>query len=260
MKTCLTFILMLVSLLSKADQLAWVTREQAKEATDFLLTQSEVVFWCACCEKGDKTLIKISNAYFKPVTAHPEYFEVFILGMDSDNKSRNESFDLAYLHYQENGMAVCLATGLGFECDPCTQPFKWPFGNAKATPTSGYMTGSYSPSTDKEGFEYVGTATDGSRYSVLVEKDNSYSTEVWVKSTNPLKTIKNSKGKFVKVGGGHTLTYMTANCEEREFNTEQRVVYNSKGEVTKTDKMGSFGNKVVPGSIMAAIFLHICNK
>jgi hypothetical protein len=258
MKTCFTFILMLISLLSKADQLAWVTREQAKEATDLLLTQSVVISWCACCENSDKTWIKISNAYFKPVTSHPEYYEVFIQGVDSDNKSINESFDLAYLHYQVNGMAVCLATGLGFECDPCTQPFEWPY--ATATPSSGYVTSSNSPSTDKDGFEYVGTATDGAKYSVLVQKANSYSTEVWVKSTNPLKTVKNSKGKFVKVGGGYTLTYLTANCEEREYNTEQRVVYNYKGEVTKTDKFGSYGDKGVPRSVMAAIFLHICSR
>ena len=45
-------------LVCKADQLAYITKAQAKEATDFLKEQKQVVLWCACCKNDKKELIK----------------------------------------------------------------------------------------------------------------------------------------------------------------------------------------------------------
>ena len=113
---------------------------------------------------------------------------------------------------------------------------------------------------DDDGFQYVTTSKEGSNYSILIEKSKFNTTEIWVKNSVPLKTKKNSKGKLIKIGGGYVMTYMAINCENKEFNVEEKVSYNSKGEVINSDKFGSYGNKIVPGSVMSAIYKFVCNN
>lgn len=250
MKNFFTLLFILVSFISKADQLSYVTLQQAKIATAFLLNEEEIISWCACCTDEEKNLITIQSSYYKKVEDSDEYYQVFIYGKDQNGKEVNEAFDLAYLHYNKNGKAVCLGIGLGFECDPCTPVFKWPYNSNKSV--------TYENETDSDGFKYVAKSKDGSIYSVIIEKTTYGNTEIWVKNTIPLKTIKNSKGKLVKSGGGHVLTYMVVNCDDKEFTIEEKVIYNSKGDVVKSDKIGSFNNKIVPGSVMSAIYSNIC--
>ena len=52
-------------------------------------------------------------------------------------------------------------------------------------------------------FTYAAEGVDGSEYYYYIEKINDFSKDVWIKSTKPLKTIKNKKGKYIKTGGGY---------------------------------------------------------
>ena len=110
----------------KADQLAYITKEQAQKATDFLKSQKKVVLWCACCDKDSpKRVIKVSKVYFL-ATGYEDTYKVVLEGKDSDGKHVKEELDLAYVHCKQKGMAECVGKALGFDCDPCTDAFKWP--------------------------------------------------------------------------------------------------------------------------------------
>lgn len=255
MKKILTLFFIFSSIVSKADQLAWVSLEQAKIATEYLISQEEIISWCACCNDDKMFLINIQSSYYKKVEGQENFYEVFIYGKDIYGNEINKSFDLAYLHCKKNNLAVCLGVALGFECKPCTPNFKWPFDkidNNKVEITESTI--------DDDGFQYVTTSKEGSNYSILIEKSEFNTTEIWVKNSVPLKTKKNSKGKLIKIGGGYVMTYMAINCEDKEFNIEEKVSYNSKGEVINSDKFGSYGNKIVPGSVMSAIYKFVCNN
>lgn len=251
MKNIFTLLFILVSVITKADQLSYLTLQEAKIATEFLIYEKEIISWCACCSNEKMNLITIQSSYYKKVEDSEDYYQVFIYGKDTSGAEINEPFDLAYLHYNKNGTAVCLGIGLGFKCDPCTPVFKWPYDNSNETET-------YESDIDSEGFKYVADSKDGSIYSVLIEKRTFNNTEIWVKNTIPIKSVKNSKGKVVKSGGGHALTYMVINCNDKEYTIEEKVTYNSKGDVLKSEKIMSFNNRIVPGSVMSAIYSKVC--
>lgn len=253
-KILLIAIMSFCAFAAKADQLAWITLSQAKAAAAFLQNQSSVIAWCACCESGDKTLIRITNAYYQHADNPNEFYEVYITGTDGDGNEVNTSFDLAYLHYNKNGMAVSVGTGLGFACDPCTPPFKWPHSGGTSSNSVS------STSEDAEGFTYVGNTKDGSEYLVRVEKRGYQSVNAWVKTKKPIKYVKNSKGKTVKIGGGYNLGYISLNCEERKYNIEEMIEYNSKSELVKQYKEGSYDNRIVPGTIMDKIYNYLCTE
>jgi phosphatidate phosphatase APP1 len=44
--------------------------------------------------------------------------------------------------------------------------------------------------SQNEEFTYVTTSTNGEGYSVLIKKIDEYSTEIWVKKTEPIKSKK----------------------------------------------------------------------
>jgi len=117
---------------------------------------------------------------------------------------------------------------------------------------------SLSFSQSDEDFEYAAKDVNGSEYYVYIEKVNYSTKDVWIKVTKPLKTIKNKKGKYVKTGGGYTLTFMTINCDERKFDIMESHTYDKNGNVISNDDFPSYNNKVVPGSVMSGVFSFTC--
>ena len=112
----------------RADQLAWITEEQAQKAVEFLKTQKQAILYCACCDNDPKQRVKIKNITYR----HPKmggevqkgYYQVFVTAK-VDGKWQEIALDLAYIHIKKGKKAYCLGKELGFECDPCTEPFAW---------------------------------------------------------------------------------------------------------------------------------------
>lgn len=236
---------------AKADQLVWVTLDQAKTAATFLDNQSEIVAWCACCDNDDKLLIKVARAYYRHANTTKDYYEVLIQGIDDNGELVNSPFDLAYLHYNKNGMAVCVGKGLGFECDPCTLAFKWPISKPDSQASSICV--------DNNGFTYIGKTVDGQEYLVKVENSGLQTVGAWVKNIKPIKYTKNSKGQSIKTGGGYNLAFISMDCSSRKYDIEETIEYNSKGTALRNDKSGSYSNRVIPGTIMDTISKAICH-
>ena len=111
---------------STADQLAWITKEQAEKTVSYFEDENigEVVLWCACCDNDPKIKVNVERVTYKKA-ADPAYYEVYIVGTTSDGRTINEPVDLAYVHIKRGGKWRCLGKELKFECDPCTKAFKF---------------------------------------------------------------------------------------------------------------------------------------
>ena len=120
----LTLFLLFVLATTKADQLAYLTKEQAKTATTFLKQQAEVLIWCACCDNNSKQYIKVSKVRFKSVR-YKRYYQITLKGVDKSGKTLKVELDLAYVFINKNGKAYCAGKELGFTCDCCTGVFGW---------------------------------------------------------------------------------------------------------------------------------------
>jgi hypothetical protein len=119
-------ILIWASQAVKADQLQWITKDQAETAVNYLKDNEirQVILWCACCDKDPKMLVNISDVSYR-IASDPNYYEVILKGFFFNGSSFNEDVDLAYVHIQKGRKWYCLGKELEFECDPCTKPFKF---------------------------------------------------------------------------------------------------------------------------------------
>jgi antitoxin component YwqK of YwqJK toxin-antitoxin module len=120
----ITLIACLISSYGQADQLAWISKDQAQKATDYLKQQKQVVLWCACCDGETKRVVNVTGVSF--VQVDKDYYQVVLEGTDLSGGSIKENLDLAYVHCNVKGKGVCVGTTLHFECKPCTDPFDWP--------------------------------------------------------------------------------------------------------------------------------------
>ena len=119
-------ILLVCSPVSFADQLAYITREQAEQTVAYFEYENikQVVLWCACCENESKVKVFVTEVYMQP-TYYKNYFQVYIRGVASDGQKIDLGVDLAYVHIKKKSKWYCLGKQLGFDCDPCTKPFKF---------------------------------------------------------------------------------------------------------------------------------------
>lgn len=125
MKTFIAVVLFFfASAFAHADQLAWITKEQAEKTLEYFEDKDieKVVLWCACCTDQTKTIVEVSNIYYQKAR-DPQYYEVWIEGVAGGVKIK-EPVDLAYVHVKRGSKWRCLGQELKFECDPCTKPFK----------------------------------------------------------------------------------------------------------------------------------------
>ena len=136
-KFLFTFSLILgMSFHSKADQLGALTLDQAIAATEYLQNEEAILLWCACCEGDQIRVAGVTGVYYAESGTFEngeKYYTVYINGIDSDgNEIVGEALDLAYVHVIIENTAYCLGTTLGFDCDPCVEPFsieEWLFVN-----------------------------------------------------------------------------------------------------------------------------------
>lgn len=114
----------------KADQLAWLTKDQAQMAQKFLKKQKQILLFCACCSlDSPKTLVIVEKVYIRNPEiqgkVYPEYWEVVVVGTTANGQPIEEGLDLAYVHIKQGVMAKCLGILLELPCDPCTSEFEW---------------------------------------------------------------------------------------------------------------------------------------
>jgi len=125
MKRIFLSLMFLVAVFSvKADQLAYITKSQAEKAVAYLKSLEYVIEFCGCCDGSYEQYLFYTDVYAKH-TGYENYYEVILLLDNYDGTTREHPIDLAYIHIlKDDGLAHCLGLELGFECDPCTEPFE----------------------------------------------------------------------------------------------------------------------------------------
>ncbi len=127
MKKALIIMFFLLSVkIFYADQLEWITKDQAEQTVQYFKDNDiqKVVLWCACCDNDYKLVVEISRIYYKQVEGQTQYYQVWIEGTKKTGGGLKQGVDLAYIHIKEGGKWKSVGTVMGFECDPCTKPFK----------------------------------------------------------------------------------------------------------------------------------------
>jgi len=107
-------------------------------------------------------------------------------------------------------------------------------------------------------FTYVSSSVSGEDYYVLIEKYNDYSTEIWVKKTEPVKYKKNKSGKAIKTGGGHSLTFVTIKCGESTYDIGESITYYENGNIKSNIDISSYENRVIPDTVMSSLYNFVC--
>lgn len=134
MKSILTIaLLFLLAPWSKADQLAYISKEQANAAVEFLKAQPQVILYCACCDFDPSEVIWPTSVRAE-YTGFESYYEVVLTGNKFSGEEVTRKLDLAYVHYKVGDKAYNVGLALGFKCDPCIQPFNWPTDEEIANP------------------------------------------------------------------------------------------------------------------------------
>ena len=110
------------STIARADQLQSLNFEQADAAVAYLSDVEYVILYCGCCETDEMVLVYISSVYYEEV-GEDEYV-VHVAGVDADGNELDTEIDLAYVHVNIEDMFYCLGQQLGYECDPCIDPFE----------------------------------------------------------------------------------------------------------------------------------------
>jgi len=126
MKNIITACLLIISItgIAAADQLAFITKDQADKGAAFIKSQREVLIFCGCCKDDPKVYLEVTDAYVEH-TGYQNFYHVKITGINREGEKITIDADLAYIHVNKNGMALSVGKILGFECDPCVNDLKW---------------------------------------------------------------------------------------------------------------------------------------
>jgi hypothetical protein len=117
----LSLALMFCISTAQADQLIYLTEEQANTAQAYLSEEAAVILWCGCCEEEEPRGVVIESVEVQ--ATEDGYFMVVINGIDHNGEAVSEAVDLAYVHVVIENTAYCLGQVLEYECDPCIEPF-----------------------------------------------------------------------------------------------------------------------------------------
>lgn len=103
------------------------------------------------------------------------------------------------------------------------------------------------------------------KFAFKSDKTNIYIKEegngkAWVKYVDQIRTIKNKKGKYVKVGGETFMTYDRYDCKNKTTSSKAYIKYNRNGNVVDSYDYGFFTNEksIIPGTVGEGILDIVC--
>ena len=134
-------------------QLCNLNHEQAQKVANFLNINNEVILYAGCANGDIARKLQIASVKYRSVADKPGYYQIYIEGtvvatfnienqVTTDYVETEMPFkgvvDIAYVHVRSGGYidqqtgknvwdAVCLGIYLGYNCDPCVDPFDYPY-------------------------------------------------------------------------------------------------------------------------------------
>ena len=124
MKKLIFAIALLISFVSKADQLAYITETQAQEAKEKIEKMNFIYLFCGCCSIVKPEKVKVLSVKVRH-TGYENYYEVIVEYKKSDDSIGTEAVDLAYIWKKSWFKYKTIGEVLGLEHDPCVNPENW---------------------------------------------------------------------------------------------------------------------------------------
>ncbi len=124
MRILALFFILSMSFVSKADQLAYISQEEAEEAAQYLMKHTTVYLFCGCCTMQEPKKVTVLEAKAMH-TGYENYYEVEIKYKDANGQIKFEKIDLAYTWRKKLFSYKTIGTLLKMEHDPCVNLKKW---------------------------------------------------------------------------------------------------------------------------------------
>lgn len=102
---------------AKADQLAYISKEEAEKAAEFIRSQKFIYLFCGCCENDTPKKIKPVSVEVR-YTNYDNYYEV-VVTYAGENGTQTEELDLAYTWVKKRKKMSTVGTMLNMSHDPC---------------------------------------------------------------------------------------------------------------------------------------------
>ena len=107
---CLTFFCFV---LAKADQLAYISKEQAMQAAEIIKKAKVVYSYCGCCEEAKPIKLKVDKIIVR-ATGYEDYYEVIVV-----YKGTEIALDMAYTWLKQDKKYNTVGKLAGMEHEPC---------------------------------------------------------------------------------------------------------------------------------------------
>jgi len=125
MKQLLLIVFVMFALGAQADQLAYISKEQAEEVAAYLNKGKTVYLFCGCCSMEKPTKVKVAKAKAK-YTGYEYYWEVVIeWQVEGLSQLQRRSIDLAYVWQKGLFGYKTLGSRFDMDHDYCVKPNKW---------------------------------------------------------------------------------------------------------------------------------------
>jgi hypothetical protein len=101
-----------------ADQLAYISKEDAEKAVEFIRKQKSIILFCGCCDNDKPIMIKPVNVYAK-YTNFENFYEVVVEYKNKEGLISTTELDLAYTWYKKKKKIETVGQKLNLKHDFC---------------------------------------------------------------------------------------------------------------------------------------------
>lgn len=124
-KLVVLFAFLFLALNTFADQLAYLSKEDAERGAMLIRDHKQLILFCGCCDKDSAEKVKVKEVEVK-YTNYELFFEIYITYKDPVEKvMKTIPIDLAYVWVKVKGEVKTVGEVLGLVHDPCSSPPDW---------------------------------------------------------------------------------------------------------------------------------------
>ena len=112
-KILLLILLCLVGFQSQADQLAYISKEDAMKGAEIIKKAKVIYSYCGCCDDAKPIKLKVDQIIVR-ATGYEDYYEVYVVV-----KGKEIPVDLAYVWLKQDKVYQTVGEVAGLDHDPC---------------------------------------------------------------------------------------------------------------------------------------------
>ncbi len=103
-----------------ADQLAWLSKNDANKGAETIRSYEVVYLFCGCCDEDVVTYARVSDVTVS-YTGTEQYYEIILAYVDQFGEYQSEAVDLAYVWVDILGVKMTVGLLLLLDHDPCSE-------------------------------------------------------------------------------------------------------------------------------------------